>query len=1141
MKEITPTNRFLARCCLAALALLPRLAAQQAASTPTIKPGSEGAVVLSPFVVDAQKDTGYKATTTLAGSRLNTSLADVASAVSVVTKEMFTDTGATDASTILSYLANAETGGTQGNFAGSGFDSLSKRSDNDGDRTNPQGNQRIRGLGSATLTRNFFLTEIPFDSYNSSRAEINRGPNSILFGLGTPGGIINNSTNPAELRKDFGEVSARFGSHNSHRQSFDLNKVLIEGRLAMRLSGLNEDTKFQQEPAFKHDKRLYGALQAVLLKNERVSWLGPTIMRGNLESGSIDSNPPNVLPPNDFFRTWWSGVSTNFKQYTGTAPFDRLLPPNFVPKFTANTLIKRTVPDMNTVADIPNFINVALVHMNPSAGPSSGFSRQFPTAQGFQARIPDIDLATPGNQQFDVFFTRVPELETYAPGFVGPSLQDANVFDYRNHLFSGDMDRVGQNFKAWNVTLEQTFFKDKRAGIEVAFDKQKWSRLSRLVINSEVNAVFGNKDVAIDISEYLGNKDPNPNLGRAVVRIDTFGDYRTNSVDREAMQATAYYTLDLGKYSKTLGKWLGQHTVTGFLSSQDWTVDTRRMSNTWVNNSLIPTNALTGLKGSADRSVQAYVYVSNDLRGTSGPGDVRLQQINVPVPVDGDSYNVWYYDKVSRQPTLGRLTVSTFLNGGDASRRKIDSDAQIVQSSFLEDHVKTMFGWRKDEATDYENLTTAQLAALSGTPGDRTADGTLKDEYFIVQDQPSAVAKGRTFTSSTVVHLPYKWTSFLPGNPRLSFHAGKSENFNPAGLRRSVYGDVITPPSGTTKEYGFSLGIGSKFSARINWFETSLKNADAGIAAGNASNRISFWLQRSVTLPQNAGITFAQAKAFMLTDVGRDVIPQIQSYADLEAAIRSLMPPEIASQYNIQIVNEGNQLTVQQRAIPNQVATADLVAKGLEIDLVGQITPNWRVMLNVAKQETMQSNSAGDYKRLVDYMTSQWNKTGLINLRDSPSLNEVTTYFTRWNNLVLSPLASVLAKDGTVSQEQRKWRANLITNYTFRSEWLRGFGLGGGLRWQDKAAVGYSQLVQGSLVVPDLSKPYFAPSEWHGDVWVSYRRKLTKAVEWKVQLNLRNAFGANGDIPFKINPDGRVAVVRVPNEKVFILSNTLSF
>jgi outer membrane receptor for ferric coprogen and ferric-rhodotorulic acid len=56
-------------------------------------------IELTPFVVDSTKDTGYQATSTLAGTRIRTDLRDLGSAISIVTAEFMEDTGATDAST----------------------------------------------------------------------------------------------------------------------------------------------------------------------------------------------------------------------------------------------------------------------------------------------------------------------------------------------------------------------------------------------------------------------------------------------------------------------------------------------------------------------------------------------------------------------------------------------------------------------------------------------------------------------------------------------------------------------------------------------------------------------------------------------------------------------------------------------------------------------------------------------------------------------------------------------------------------------------------------------------------------------------------------------------------------------------------
>ena len=72
---------------------------------------------LSPFVIEEGEIQGYLATTTLAGTRLKTRLADVGAAISVYTEELLRDLGATDSETLLPYALNTESAGVFGNFS----------------------------------------------------------------------------------------------------------------------------------------------------------------------------------------------------------------------------------------------------------------------------------------------------------------------------------------------------------------------------------------------------------------------------------------------------------------------------------------------------------------------------------------------------------------------------------------------------------------------------------------------------------------------------------------------------------------------------------------------------------------------------------------------------------------------------------------------------------------------------------------------------------------------------------------------------------------------------------------------------------------------------------------------------------------
>ena len=139
---------------------------------------------LSPFVVDTNDNVGYLATSTLAGTRLKTELKDVGSAISVVTKEFLQDTGATNNESLLVYTLGTEVAGIDGNFTNvptSG--SFSYQSGNN--FLSPHTNTRVRGLAAADNTRNYFVSEIPWDGFNVDRVDLQRGPklHPVRFGI----------------------------------------------------------------------------------------------------------------------------------------------------------------------------------------------------------------------------------------------------------------------------------------------------------------------------------------------------------------------------------------------------------------------------------------------------------------------------------------------------------------------------------------------------------------------------------------------------------------------------------------------------------------------------------------------------------------------------------------------------------------------------------------------------------------------------------------------------------------------------------------------------------------------------------------------------------------------------------------------
>lgn len=198
-----------------------RAAPARASDRPLNESAVAEIVQLSPFEVTVDNK-GYYASSALSGTRTKSNIDDLASSISVVTKAMLEDTAATDLNDIFLYEANTE--GT-GNFTAFQMD----RSGNIDDRvqSTPQSANRIRGLGSANMALGNFSTSLPLDTYNIDSAEISRGPNSNLFGLGGSGGSVNMNPAVARLDRASSRVQLTADSYGGRRSTFDLNRPVL--------------------------------------------------------------------------------------------------------------------------------------------------------------------------------------------------------------------------------------------------------------------------------------------------------------------------------------------------------------------------------------------------------------------------------------------------------------------------------------------------------------------------------------------------------------------------------------------------------------------------------------------------------------------------------------------------------------------------------------------------------------------------------------------------------------------------------------------------------------------------------------------------------------------------------------------------
>ena len=198
--------------------------AQTVTSTPVPTPNPTDTVLLTPFEVSVGLDKGYVGQDTLAGSRLRTNLKDLAAAISPMTAEFLSDIAATNIIEATEYGVGTRVDTDDARSAGPVADGY-----NDSIRS-----IRVRGLPGAGRSINFFGAPGEVDTYIVDRIDVSRGPNSILYGFGSPAGRLNVTTKQAQTNKDSYSFSNRIDDWGGERWTADANLVLIKNRLALR-------------------------------------------------------------------------------------------------------------------------------------------------------------------------------------------------------------------------------------------------------------------------------------------------------------------------------------------------------------------------------------------------------------------------------------------------------------------------------------------------------------------------------------------------------------------------------------------------------------------------------------------------------------------------------------------------------------------------------------------------------------------------------------------------------------------------------------------------------------------------------------------------------------------------------------------
>jgi catecholate siderophore receptor len=182
-------------------------------------------VVLSAYAAGASvtiTDTaGYAVATVTTATKTPTLIRDVPQSISVVTKEQIRDQSMESVADVIAYVPGI----------------TAHQGENNRDQLVIRGNST-----SADFFLNGVRDDVQYyrDLYNVERVEALKGPNSMTFGRGGGGGVVNRVTKGAAFSR-LSEFTVQGGSFGNKRITADYNQPLND-RFAFRVNGLYENS-----------------------------------------------------------------------------------------------------------------------------------------------------------------------------------------------------------------------------------------------------------------------------------------------------------------------------------------------------------------------------------------------------------------------------------------------------------------------------------------------------------------------------------------------------------------------------------------------------------------------------------------------------------------------------------------------------------------------------------------------------------------------------------------------------------------------------------------------------------------------------------------------------------------------------------
>ncbi|MGH7943991.1 MAG: TonB-dependent receptor plug domain-containing protein, partial [Opitutaceae bacterium] len=710
------------------------------------------------------RDTGFAATSSLAGGRLATELRDTPVAYSVINREFIDALGLTDLTQAAEWSPNTVINiGPNGGGLGD-------------DQSKAPGSNEVRGTsGSGRRQRNFFVYNAPMDSYSVERFDFGRGPNAVLFGNGSLGGVSSTMTKQARFDAPFTTLTQRVGSWSNFRTEFDVNRPLGE-KLAIRAAAVWSESEGWRYKQFNKIRAAFLTGTVKLGRNTSIR------LEGEYGESARNQTFTNIT---DHF-SGWDGVST-FSGALTTLPADANA--RGISRRGANHLVYDLFSGMNAVM---NYQNDPIT----LAGDANG---QVPIAGFVRGSLPAFNT-----NNANILHSQNVPANRFANALAGSSFR----LPSESFSMASDAPVYKERFHDVQLTLDHRI---RGIFLQAAVDVNR--------ANQETFAtdVRGAGQIRIDINRALPNGAPNPHFLQPY--SDANIQRNPRDTDAEAFRLAVGSSQDAGRWGRYTWNVMG-----GFAETRDEVIGTSQLSTAQ--------NADRRLWGHSGRTDQILIrrYWNESSRPIPGANPVRY--IDPISGIDRTITPMWAL-QIS-EPRAHQVNTARYKYAIAALNAKFWRDQIVflgaVRGDDFYSHNRTHLAYGDYSPTtwdgrtpilkpgappDYASLTYIPKDA-SGTPigpaigadnRPRANNGDRLPQYAndrFKSDYDSAPIEAREITRSlgALFHV----------TPWLSPYINYAETFNPASALPRV--DSSHLPSTVTR--GFDFGV------RASWFKNRL-------------------------------------------------------------------------------------------------------------------------------------------------------------------------------------------------------------------------------------------------------------------------------------------------------------------------------